>query len=185
MLEALGYLAEGGQPVTDAGRMLARIYCELDLVAAECVRAGLFDELTAPELAAVVVHPDLRVAGRRPAASGADAQPRRPRSRSRWSGRSGARSSCWSATTASTRDATPTSASPSRCSSGRPASRWPTCWLHSGLTAGDFVRWTRMVIDLLGQFADAAGPGPLRRTCREAIVRMRRGVVDAAYDEDD
>ena len=55
----------------------------------------------------------------------------------------------------------------------------------SDLTAGDFVRWTRQVIDLAGQLADAAGPGPLRETSREAIVRMRRGVVAAAYDEDD
>ena len=56
---------------------------------------------------------------------------------------------------------------------------------ESGLTAGDFVRWTRMVIDLLGQLADAVGPGPLRHTCRDAVTRLRRGVVAAAYDEDD
>ena len=55
----------------------------------------------------------------------------------------------------------------------------------SELTAGDFVRWTRQVIDLAGQLADAAGHGPLRDTCREAIARMRRGVVAAAYEEDD
>ena len=53
------------------------------------------------------------------------------------------------------------------------------------LTAGDFVRWTRMVIDLAGQVADAVGPVLLRATCHEAIAAMRRGVVDAAYDEDD
>ena len=34
--------------------MLARIYAELDLVAAECIRAGVFDGLTAPQLAAVL-----------------------------------------------------------------------------------------------------------------------------------
>ena len=32
----------------------------------------------------------------------------------------------------------------------------------SELTAGDFVRWTRQVIDLAGQLADAAGPGVVR-----------------------
>ena len=51
------------------------------------------------------------------------------------------------------------------------------------LTAGDFVRSMRMVIDLLGQLADAAGPGVVRTTAREAIDMLRRGVVAAAYDE--
>lgn len=40
--------------MTDAGRMLARIYSELDLVTAECIRAGVLDELTPAELAAVL-----------------------------------------------------------------------------------------------------------------------------------
>jgi hypothetical protein len=34
--------------------MLARIYAELDLVAAECIRAGVFAGLTHPQLAAVL-----------------------------------------------------------------------------------------------------------------------------------
>ena len=34
--------------------MLARIYAELDLVAAECIRAGVLDGLSAPQLAAVL-----------------------------------------------------------------------------------------------------------------------------------
>ena len=55
VLESLGYLStDGGHSVTDHGRMLARIYSELDLVTAEAVRAGVFDDLTAPQLAAVV-----------------------------------------------------------------------------------------------------------------------------------
>ena len=54
----------------------------------------------------------------------------------------------------------------------------------SGLTAGDFVRWARMVVDAAGQLADAVGPGELRRVCREVIAGIRRGVVDAAPLED-
>jgi len=53
----------------------------------------------------------------------------------------------------------------------------------SGLTAGDFVRWARQVMDLAGQVADATD-GDLRDTCREAIARIRRGVVDVAPLED-
>lgn len=54
----------------------------------------------------------------------------------------------------------------------------------SGLPAGDFVRWVRQVVDLAGQIATAAGPGDLRRTCREAIAAMRRGVVETDIEED-
>ena len=55
---------------------------------------------------------------------------------------------------------------------------------ESGLTAGDFVRWARQVVDFAGQVAQAAGPGPLRTTCREVVDSVRRGVVDAAPLED-
>jgi ATP-dependent RNA helicase HelY len=54
----------------------------------------------------------------------------------------------------------------------------------SGLTAGDFVRWARQVVDFAGQVAQAAGPGALRDTAREVVDRVRRGVVDAAPMED-
>ena len=64
-----------GQPTQ--GRMLARIYAELDLVAAECIRAGVFDGLTPPQLAAVLASLGLRgAAQRRRRAPAADA--RRP-----------------------------------------------------------------------------------------------------------
>src|SRR5437660_11129787 len=52
LLESLGYLH--GDDVTDAGRVLARIYSEADLVIAEALRDGLWDNLDAKELAAVV-----------------------------------------------------------------------------------------------------------------------------------
>ena len=54
----------------------------------------------------------------------------------------------------------------------------------SDLTAGDFVRWVRQVIDFAGQVADAAGPGQLREVARDVVVRMRRGVVAYSPDED-
>jgi ATP-dependent RNA helicase HelY len=52
VLESLGYLA--GDTVTADGRQLGRLYSELDLLAAECLRRGLWDGLTAAELAACV-----------------------------------------------------------------------------------------------------------------------------------
>ena len=46
------------------------------------------------------------------------------------------------------------------------------------LAAGDFVRWTKQVIDLLDQLAKIPGLDPrLARLCAEAIKLIRRGVV--------
>jgi ATP-dependent RNA helicase HelY len=44
------------------------------------------------------------------------------------------------------------------------------------MPAGDFVRWCRQVIDLLEQIAVPADD-TLRRTCRQAVDALRRGVV--------
>jgi ATP-dependent RNA helicase HelY len=55
---------------------------------------------------------------------------------------------------------------------------------ESDLTAGDFVRWIKQLIDLCGQVADAAGHGPLRERSRDVVRRIRRGVVAVAPLED-
>jgi ATP-dependent RNA helicase HelY len=52
VLERLGYLA--GDTVTADGQRLGRLYTELDLLAAECLRCGLWDGLSPAELAACV-----------------------------------------------------------------------------------------------------------------------------------
>jgi ATP-dependent RNA helicase HelY len=52
VLAELGYLS--GDQVTPDGRLLGRLYCELDLLAAECVRRGTWDGLPAAGLAACV-----------------------------------------------------------------------------------------------------------------------------------
>jgi len=52
VLAHLGYTKDGR--VTDAGKRLACLYTELDLLAAECLRRGLWDGLSPAELAACV-----------------------------------------------------------------------------------------------------------------------------------
>jgi ATP-dependent RNA helicase HelY len=52
VLERLGYLT--GDTVTPDGQRLGRLYTELDLLAAECLRRGLWDDLSPAELAACV-----------------------------------------------------------------------------------------------------------------------------------
>src|SRR5581483_1886732 len=46
------------------------------------------------------------------------------------------------------------------------------------MPAGDFVRWTRQLIDILGQIVDAAGEDTeLRSTARKAVDGLRRGII--------
>jgi ATP-dependent RNA helicase HelY len=45
------------------------------------------------------------------------------------------------------------------------------------LSAGDFVRWCRQVLDLLDQVRNAAPTPALRGCAKRAIDAIRRGVV--------
>jgi ATP-dependent RNA helicase HelY len=47
------------------------------------------------------------------------------------------------------------------------------------LSGGDFVRWARQLIDLLDQVAKVAEE-PVARAARQAVDRVRRGVVAVA-----
>ena len=52
------------------------------------------------------------------------------------------------------------------------------------MPAGDFVRWARQVVDLLGQIAQAAAPtSPVRAPARAAMDALNRGVL--AYTSPD
>jgi len=54
--------------------------------------------------------------------------------------------------------------------------------LDSDMPAGDFVRWARQVLDLLGQIKDAAGASEgVRDNARKAIAAVNRGVL--AYQQ--
>jgi ATP-dependent RNA helicase HelY len=49
---------------------------------------------------------------------------------------------------------------------------------ESDMPAGDFVRWARQVLDLLGQLTDASAASPgVRETARKAITAVNRGVL--------
>jgi ATP-dependent RNA helicase HelY len=183
VLESLGYLSpDGGRQVTDSGRMLSRLYSELDLVTAEAIRAGVFDELSAPQLAAVVsslvfeARGDRREPARMPDRASENAQIRLR--------------AVWREVCLTERDHRLPSHADPEIGFAEAIHAWvggaelADVLQLSGLTAGDFVRWARQVIDAAGQLADAAGAGPLRNTARELIYRARRGVVDAAPLED-
>ena len=180
LLTARGYLSPD-DGVTEAGRALARIWTEADLLVAECLRHGVWEGLGPAELAAavsVLVYEarrdveDRAAVPRGPIAKAVDATLR-----------------LWSELESD------------EAAWGLEATRepelgfvWPMYrWargeelakvLASGhgidgeMSAGDFVRWARQVADLLGQLADAAGASAqLRATARQAISAINRGVV--------
>ena len=171
--------------VTDAGRMLARIYAELDLVAAECIRAGVFDQLTVPQLAAVLS--TLIYEARR--TDHGRFRPHMPDRRSEDAMVTLRR--IWREVSLAERDARLDRAPEPDIGFARAAYSWasdqPLAQVleDSELTAGDFVRWVRQVIDFAGQIADAAGPGDLRDVARGVVGAMRRGVIDFTPDEPD
>jgi ATP-dependent RNA helicase HelY len=185
VLESLGYLTgDGGGRVSESGRMLARIYAELDLVAAECIRAGVFAGLTGPQLAAVLA---ALVYEARRSDDGAR-RPRMPDARSNEAMTALRR--IWRDVSLVERDARlPRGPEPdigfSEVAYGWAAGRSLSALLDdTELTAGDFVRWIRQVIDFAGQIADAAGPGELRDVARQLVRSMRRGVVTYAPEMD-
>jgi ATP-dependent RNA helicase HelY len=182
LLDALGYLA--GDETTAPGRQLARIWSESDLVVAECLRTGIWEGLDAPELAAVVstlvyeARRDERLADRLPTSSVRDALAATER--------------IW------------TALSDEEADLGLPRSREPELgfvwaayrWTRqegldqvlrstsdhgAELSAGDFVRWCKQLLDLLEQIAAAPTPvglmSPVAEQATRAARAIRRGVV--------
>ncbi len=190
VLESLGYLTGDASSsprdqVGDAGRMLARIYGELDLVAAECIRAGVFDDLTVPQLAAVLSA--LVFEARR-----SDEHTRRPRMPDLASSEAVTQvRRVWREVSLVERDARLTRSPEPEIGFAEVAYGWASgrslaaVLDETDLTAGDFVRWVRQVVDFAGQVADAAGPGPLRETAHALVRMMRRGVVTFEAEEVD
>jgi ATP-dependent RNA helicase HelY len=173
VLDQLGYTE--GDTVTAEGRRLAGLYTELDLLVAECLRRGLWDDLAPAELAACVSA--LTFESRRPEDA---SPPRLPHGRARevfagmiklWAELDGVEKEhqlsflrepdlgfAWAA---------------HAWARGKPLEQV----LSDGLTPGDFVRAVKQLIDLLDQVAGAAPATEVADTARRAIGSLRRGVV--------
>jgi ATP-dependent RNA helicase HelY len=199
VLEELGYLVPEAAPlvpadtevvvavddvpkVTEEGRRLARIWSEADLLAAECLRAGTWRGLTPAELAAVIstlVFEARRDTPGLPAVpagkvAGTVAEMRRIRARLKDveadhevpESRDLDLGFAWAAY---------------RWADGQSLDRVLAGAEQAGteLSGGDFVRWARQLIDLLDQVAKVAEE-PVARAARQAVDRVRRGVVAVA-----
>ena len=179
LLEEFGYLEtqDGHEQITGAGKRLRRIYGDRDLLIAQALREGAFDDLDAAEMAAFVTvllyqskRDDGTIPPRMPSISLESAVEIVVREWERLS-------------EAEKRHKLPLTAEPElqliwpmyKWAKGR---RLQEVLAGSDLAAGDFVRWVRQVIDLLDQIAGVPELDPrIKRICREAITRVRRGVV--------
>ncbi|OBA97249.1 DEAD/DEAH box helicase [Mycobacteriaceae bacterium 1482268.1] len=177
--------ADGDPRVTDDGRLLARIYSESDLLVAECLRAGVWEGLAPAELAGVLSSVLYESRGdsagppqaadiptgklrraladtRRLAAELRSDEQRHRISQSREPDEGFVAAVHRWATTGDLASALDAS------DIGRAG---------SPMSAGDFVRWCRQVLDLADQVRNAAPTPELRASAKRAIADVRRGVV--------
>ena len=173
VLEQLGYTDD--DKVTALGRRLAGFYTELDLLAAECLERGLWDGLAPAEMAACVSA--LSYEARQ---SDDAAAPRLPHGRAREVLASTVR--LWGELDTIERDNSLSFLREPDFGFAWAAWRWArghrldAVLTECGLTAGDFVRAVKQLIDLLDQISAIADPD-VAASARAAIDAMRRGVV--------
>ncbi len=179
LLSELGYLR--GDEVTDVGKRLARLYGELDLLASECLREGVWEGLPPAELAAcasALVY-EARTAD--------DAlPPKLPPGRAKDA--LGEMVRIWGRLDALEEEHKINQAEGVGQREPDLGFAWAAYRWASGhgldevlreidMPAGDFVRWTKQLIDVLGQIAAAAPEGSVARSARRAVDGLLRGVV--------
>ncbi|UFQ14645.1 MULTISPECIES: DEAD/DEAH box helicase [Streptomyces] len=181
LLTELDYLR--GNDVTEHGKRLARLYGELDLLASECLRAGVWEGLAPGELAACVsaLVYESRV--------GDDAlAPKLPSGAAKAA--LGEMVRIWGRLDALEEEFRINQAEGVGQREPDLGFAWAAYMWASGkgldevlreaeMPAGDFVRWCKQVIDVLGQIAAAAPRegSTVAKNARKAVDQLLRGVV--------
>ncbi|HEX6674643.1 MAG TPA: DEAD/DEAH box helicase [Actinomycetes bacterium] len=175
VLGRLGYV--DGFALTGKGETLRRVYSEADLVVVEAIHRGVWHGLDPAELAACVSSLVYESRG----GEGPPAPPELPTEPVRSALE--ALDELWHEVHAHetaealdlTRGLDPGFADAAwRWASGQPLER---VLADDELTAGDFVRVTKQLLDLLRQIQEVAGDGELAATARAAATACQRGVV--------
>ncbi|MFH8728504.1 DEAD/DEAH box helicase [Streptomyces termitum] len=181
LLTELDYLR--GDEVTDNGKRLARLYGELDLLASECLREGVWEGLSPAELAACVSalvyearQADDAVAPKVPGGKAKAALGEMVR--------------IWGRLDALEEDfkinqAEGVGQREPDLGFAWAAHQWASdksldeVLREADMPAGDFVRWCKQVIDVLGQIAAAAPRegSTVAKNARKAVEALLRGVV--------
>ena len=177
VLAHLDYLehTDDGYRVTEDGQMLSRIYGEMDILTAQCLKHNVWAELEPHDLAAAVSA--LVFEARRDESDGPVLPP----------GPLGEAMQLLVTQWGEVKDVE----SQHRVNFLREpdfgftwqSSRWAKgqsltrTLRNSDLQPGDFVRWSKQVIDLLGQIAIAATDPVIKERARKASSAMDRGIV--------
>lgn len=174
----------GAWRVTAEGERLARIHNGADLLAATCLRRGIWDDLDPAELAGAVSA--LVFENRRDTGAGIDAVPTEALA----DAIAGIRRIHGELAVDEERHRLPASPEPDAAfagamhqwTAGAPLAYCLEAAAANGaeLTPGDFVRWCRQVVDLLQQVRATGYTGRIRDSAGAAIAAIRRGVVAIA-----
>ena len=180
VLTRRGYLTPGGE-VTEAGTMLGRIWSEADLLIAECLRQRVWDGLAPEELAAavsMVLYESRREGDDRASVPKGAVTAAVEECAKLWGEIAGDEAEHGLALT---REPDPGFVWPMyRWARGEPLVKVLASAhnYESDMPAGDFVRWARQVLDLLGQIREASAASPaVKDTARKAIAAVNRGVL--------
>jgi ATP-dependent RNA helicase HelY len=174
VLDALGYL--DGDTVTADGARLRGLFGELDLLAAESLRQGLWDGLGPAELAACASALTYQARGAEPVAA-----PHVPPGPVRAALEQ--MQEVWEDLHDLEGRYRLSYLRPPDPGFAHAAYRWAAgqglaaVLVEVDLTPGDFVRAARQVLDVLDQVAAAAGSGPVHTAARAGADAMNRGVV--------
>lgn len=173
------HMVEGELEVAESGKMLARIYGDRDLLVAEAIRTGIWNQLDPAGLAAMAA--SLVYEARRdddafevkvPRGVFADIMEQTHE--------------IWDALEELQRSHKLRPTNPLDFGLALPIHRWATgSSLNSVLDAadllpGDFIRWSKQIIDMLDQIGQAGG-AEISKTAKTAVDKVKRGIVAYSY----
>ncbi|MQY14010.1 putative helicase HelY [Streptomyces sp. RB5] len=181
MLAELDYLR--GDEVTEHGRRLARLYGELDLLASECLREGVWEGLGPAELAACASalvfearQADDAMPPKLPSGNARRALSDMVRIWGRLDGLEEDHKINQSDGVGQREPDLGFAWAAHQWASGKSLD---VVLNEADMPAGDFVRWCKQLVDVLGQIAHAApgGDSTVARSARKAVDGLLRGVV--------
>jgi ATP-dependent RNA helicase HelY len=178
LLERWRYLEVDAWRLTSKGDLLARLYHESDLLAAEALSQGIFDRLDAPTLAAVVSGCTFEARKGRRRTPPRPPREARPRLDALWG--------LWDRLHAEEERARLWRTRAPDPGFAEAAWRWARgeglvrVLEHGELAAGDFVRNAKQLIDLLSQIAILAPEPSTAAVAANAARKLTRGVVAAS-----
>ena len=168
--------------VTGAGKVLARIYAERDLLIAECLRTGVFEDLSAAELAgalsACVYEPRLSAQSIGLPVAPASRLGQCLRAQLGVSHRIHDLESLAHIEVSSGAEPALAGAVQAWCDGAQLADILDA----TELTAGDFVRWCKQLLDVVGQIASLSPPSDAAPEQARAVTELSLRAAEASLD---